>query len=113
MLTEQKLSLPTSYSRSPNPLKEPVSVSPPPPQLQPESQKNVTTVVNSTESISLPPANQTDSQDTFLPSCSSKWLILVQNEGEESLIVLPVNSLPELTQILAKKPTQRYRKRTM
>lgn len=53
--------LPTSNSTNPNP-KEPNSVSPPPP-LQPESEKNGTEVINTTEPISPPPANQTYSQD--------------------------------------------------
>ncbi|XP_024013797.1 uncharacterized protein LOC18020907 isoform X2 [Eutrema salsugineum] len=166
--------LPTTNSTNLNP-KEADPVSPPPPQLQPESVKNVTTVLNTTETISPPPANQTDSQEdngklpakmapppkglesgkngtepdtgnpppakvneakgssepasaetcegkskicttgNSLVACtlsiekdSSKWLILVQNDGEETLkakIVLPVNPLRELT--LAKHQSQR------
>ncbi|CAN6912929.1 unnamed protein product [Brassica oleracea] len=172
-------SLPASNSTSPDP-KEPDSASPPPPppppqQLQAEGEKNVTVVSNTTEAISPPPANQTESVDNgklpekmapppksgekgkvaetgnpppgkdpekvddakgssesvvvetcagkskicrtenSLVACtlsidkdSSKWSILVQNEGEESLkakIVLPVSSSPDLT--LPKHQSQR------
>ncbi|KAH0934972.1 hypothetical protein HID58_012089, partial [Brassica napus] len=171
-------SLPASNSTSPDP-KEPDSASPPPPppppppqQLQAEGEKNVTVVSNTTEVVSPPPANQTESVDkgklpekmapppksqesgekgnpppgkdpekvddakgssesvvvetcagkskicrteNSLVACtlsiekdSSKWSILVQNEGEESLkakIVLPVSSSPDLT--LPKHQSQR------
>lgn len=171
-------SLPASNSTSPDP-KEPDSASPPPPppppppqQLQAEGEKNVTVVSNTTEAVSPPPANQTESVDkgklpekmapppksqesgekgnpppgkdpekvddakgssesvivetcagkskicrteNSLVACtlsiekdSSKWSILVQNEGEESLkakIVLPVSSSPDLT--LPKHQSQR------
>lgn len=54
-------SLPTNDSTKPNP-KEPESVNPPPATVLDE--KNGTTkVVNTTEPISPPPANQTNSQD--------------------------------------------------
>ncbi|VVB05362.1 unnamed protein product [Arabis nemorensis] len=164
--------LPTSNSTNATP-KEPSSVSPPPP-LEPEAEKNVTTVLNATEPISPPPANQTDSQDkgklpakmalppkslesgknetgnpppgkdsdkvndakgssepasaetcvgkskicrtgNSLVACSlsidkasGTWLILVQNEGGESLkvnVVLLVTPLRELT--LPKQQSQR------
>lgn len=171
-------SLPASNSTSPDP-KEPDSASPPPPppppppqQLQAEGEKNVTVVSNTTEAVSPPPANQTESVDkgklpekmapppksqesgekgnpppgkdpekvddakgssesvivetcagkskicrteNSLVACtlsiekdSSKWSILVQNEGVESLkakIVLPVSSSPDLT--LPKHQSQR------
>ncbi|CAN7118504.1 unnamed protein product [Brassica rapa subsp. narinosa] len=177
-------SLPASNSTSPDP-KKPDSASPPPPppppppqQLQAEGEKNVTVVSNTTEAVSPPPANQTESVDkgklpkkmapppkslesgekgkvpetgnpppgkdpekvddakgssesvivetcagkskicrteNSLVACtlsiekdSSKWSILVQNEGEESLkakIVLPVSSSPDLT--LPKHQSQR------
>lgn len=171
-------SLPASNSTSPDP-KEPDSASPPPPppppppqQLQAEGEKNVTVVSNTTEVVSPPPANRTDSVDkgklpekmapppksqesgekgnpppgkdpekvddakgssesvivetcagksqicrteNSLVACtlsiekdSSKWSILVQNEGVESLkakIVLPVSSSPDLT--LPKHQSQR------
>ncbi|CAN8278783.1 unnamed protein product [Cochlearia groenlandica] len=54
--------LPSSNSTNPSP-KEPISVSPPPPLL-PESENNGTKVSNTTDPISPPPANQTESLDS-------------------------------------------------